>query len=166
MGMDVVSKPVARRNTLLACAVVAFAVVASFLLGQIERPNGSTGKVLLLARVQPLPPLPSYLLPFAKISDIMKKNDAHLGEIAWEPLFKVAYDCKVERFLWEPLPVNHWPSFNEVLEIPLDSLTERQSRCISRIIIPPNVATAIAPKSDLDSAVRRMTGRDPFENWY
>lgn len=162
--MDVVPKQVARRNAFLACVVVAFAVVASFLLGQIERPSGSTGKVLLLARVQTPPP--SFLLSLPKISDIMQKNDAHLGEVARETLFKVAYDCKIENFTWEPLPVFHWPSFNEVLEIPLDSLTEGQSRCISRIIVPPNVATAIAPKSDLTSAVRRMTDRDPFEDWY
>jgi hypothetical protein len=167
-----------RRGRLLASAFVALATVASFLLGQIFSPSGAQKKMLLFARVQ----TPFFSHSFGAGSfqtgiDVMHKNDDYLdrviGVTAEGPgqseiitgFFKAAYDCKIRNFIWEPVPVNHLFSVEEVLIVPLDGLTERQAICISQIVVSPNVKTSIAAEGDLGNAVQRLIDRDPLINW-
>jgi len=96
----------------------------------------------------------------------MNNNDIFLRKISGNSLFEAAYRCRIGQFSQQYIPVNHWPAFDEVLEIPLNQLTDEQSHCISRLIIPPNIATSIGSKGNLAGDVQRLISRDPFEDWY
>jgi hypothetical protein len=103
-----------------------------------------------------------------KVGNIMYRNDNILRKYignAGEGLFKTAYDCRIERFSWEPLSVNHLFSAEEVLIVPLDRLTDRQASCISRISIPPNIISSVSTDEDITSNVQKLAESVPLKDW-
>lgn len=168
LGMSMKQKRDSRRNTLVACAIGAAMAVGSFMVGQVFKPRDSAGMSLLLARIQtPPPPYPPDF-PDAKVVTAMYKNDIFLRKFvgnSGEGLFKTAYDCNIHTFTWEPISVNYSFSVEEVLIVPLDRLNQKQSHCISRVAVPPNVTISVASEHDLPKAIRQIVSRNPLVDW-